>query len=84
MSEGEAIERKPHLVMWMTVRLDKRKKGLRVKSLATLNMVLFGNWSWRFANEKEAFWNQVMTGKYGEEHGGRCSREVRVGYDVGL
>ena len=65
------------------VRRDKIKGGLGVKSLAMLNKALLGKWSWRYANEKEAFWNQVIRGKYGEERGGWCSREVRDGYGVG-
>ena len=34
-------------------------------------------WSWRFAIEREAFWNQVIRGKYGEEQGRWCSKEAR-------
>ena len=55
-----------------------------MKSLVTLHKAFLGKWSWRYANEKEVFWNQVIRGKYGEEHGGWCSQEVRKGYGVGL
>ena len=78
------MEKKAHLVRWLTVCLDKRKGGLRVKSLALLNKALLGKWSWHYANEKEAFWNQVIRGKYGEERGGWCSQEVKERYGVGL
>ena len=67
---GGALKKKPHLVRWSTICLDKRKGGLGVKSLILLNKALLGNWSWRYANEKEVFWNKVIRGKYGEEHGG--------------
>ncbi|RVW52857.1 putative ribonuclease H protein [Vitis vinifera] len=40
--------------------------------------------SWRFANERGVLWNQVISGKYGEEQGGWCSWDVREGYGVGL
>ena len=76
--------REPHLVRWTIVCLDKRKRGLRVKSLASLNKALLGKWSWCFTNEKEAFWNQVIRGKYEKDRGGWCSQEVREGYGVGL
>ncbi|KAL6327359.1 hypothetical protein AAG906_018961 [Vitis piasezkii] len=33
---------------------------------------------------KEALWNQVIRGKYGEDRGGWCSREVREAHGVGL
>ncbi|RVX03344.1 hypothetical protein CK203_019918 [Vitis vinifera] len=37
-----------------------------------------------FANEREALWNQVIRGKYGEDRGGWCTREVREVHGVGL
>ena len=57
---------------------------MRVKSLSTLNKALLCKWSWRFAKERRALWNQVIRGKYEEENGGWCSRDVREGYGVGL
>ena len=68
---GGALERKPHLVRWDLVCLEKCNGGLGVKSLSILNKALLCKWSWRFAIEREAFWNQVIRGKYGEEQGGR-------------
>ena len=57
---------------------------MRVKSLSTLNKALLCKWSWRFAKERRALWNQVISGKYEEEKGGWCSWDVREGYGVGL
>ena len=57
--------------------LSKKKRGLGVKCLSTLNKALLCKWNWWFANEREALWNQVIRGKYGEERGEWCSREVR-------
>ena len=81
---GGNLERKPHLVRWKLVCLSKKKEGLGVKCLSTLNEALLCKWNWQFANERKALWNQVIKGKYGEERGGWCSREVRKMYDVGL
>ena len=36
------------------------------------------------ANEREAFWRQVISHKYGEEEGGWRTRKVNGRYDVGL
>ena len=47
----------------------QKKRGLGVKFLSTLNKALLYKWSWRFANEKGAFWNQVIRGKFGESKG---------------
>ncbi|RVW97629.1 hypothetical protein CK203_027994 [Vitis vinifera] len=55
--------------------LNAKDGRLWVKCLSTLNKALLYKWSWRFANEKEAFWNQVIKGKYGKERGGWCSQE---------
>ena len=74
---GGALEKKPHLVRWSLVCLEKSNGGLGVKCLSILNKALLCKWSWRFAIEREAFWNQVIRGKYGEEQGGWCSKEAR-------
>ncbi|RVW35544.1 DDT domain-containing protein DDR4 [Vitis vinifera] len=77
-----ALVRRPYLVRWATVCLDKRKGGLGVKSLSTLNKALLCKWSWCFANERGALWNQVIRGKFGEERGGWCSRDVSFWKDT--
>ncbi|WJZ91452.1 hypothetical protein VitviT2T_010519 [Vitis vinifera] len=65
-----ALERKPHLVNWDSVCSDIRKGGLGVRRLSTLNRALLCKWNWRFANEREALWRQVISRKFGEEEGG--------------
>ena len=64
--------------------LDKRKGGLGVKYLSSCNKTLLCKWSWKFANERKALWNQVIRGKYGKEQGDWCSKEVRGGHGMGL
>ena len=49
---GGALVQRPQLVRWATICLDKRKGGLGVKSLSTLNKALLCKWSWSFANER--------------------------------
>ena len=66
------------------VCLSKKKGGLGVKCLSTLNKALLCKWNWRFINERGALWNQVIRGKYEEERGGWCSWEVREAYGIGL
>ena len=78
------MERKPHLVKWDTVCLDKRKGGLGVRRLSTLNRALLCKWNWRFANERETLWRHVISRKFGEEEEGWYTREVREGFGVGL
>ena len=57
---------------WLTEENGIREGGLGVKCLSFLNKTLLAKWNWRFANEREALWNQVIRRKYGEE------REVGV------
>ncbi|RVW28985.1 putative ribonuclease H protein [Vitis vinifera] len=81
---GGSLERKPHLVRWKVVCLSKKKGGLGIKCLSNLNKALLSKWNWRYANEREALWNQVIRGKYGEDRGGWRTREVREAHGVGL
>ena len=34
--------------------------------------------------ERDAFWNQIIRGKYGEEQGGWCTKFVSASYMVGV
>ena len=74
---GGNLERKPHLVRWELMCLSKKKGGLGIKCLSTLNKTLLCKWNWLFVNERGALWNQMIRGKYREERGGWCSWEVR-------
>ena len=47
-------------------------------------IALLSKWNWRFANEREAIWKQVISHKYGEEDGGWRSCAVSERYGVGL
>ena len=66
---GGNLERKPHLVRWELMCLSKKKGGLGIKCLSTLNKTLLCKWNWLFVNEREALWNQMIRGKYREERG---------------
>ncbi|RVX17218.1 LINE-1 retrotransposable element ORF2 protein [Vitis vinifera] len=67
---GGALERKPYLVNWDTVCLDKRKGGLGVRRLSTLNKALLCKWNWCFANERDTLWRCVISMKFGKEERG--------------
>ena len=53
-----------------TVCLDIKMGGLGIKSLAILNKALLCKWIWRFANERDSRWRNVILWKFGEERGG--------------
>ena len=81
---GGNLEKKPHLVKWSTVCLDRKMGGLGIKSLAILNKALLCKWIWRFANERDSLWRNVILWKFGEERGGWCSADSRDAYGSGV
>ncbi|RVW68261.1 putative ribonuclease H protein [Vitis vinifera] len=74
---GGELEKKPHLVNWLIVCLEKHNGGLGFKSLPLFNKTLLGKWSWRFVMEKNPLWKRVVVGKYGIQEGEWCTKEVR-------
>ena len=81
---GGNLERKPHLVNWKTVCLEKSRGGLGVRGLSVMNQALLCKWCWRFANERDSLWRMVISTKFGEEAGGWNTRDIRGGYGTGL
>ena len=64
--------------------MNKKKGGLAVRCLSTLNRALLYKWNWRFATKRETLWKQVISRKFKEEEGGWSTREVREGFGVGF
>ena len=74
---GGNMDKKPQLVKWSTICANKRNGGLRIRDLYILNRALLCKWIWRFANEKNALWRNVICWKNGEERGGWISCAFR-------
>ena len=81
---GGNLERKPHLVNWKTMCLEKSRGGLGVRSLSKMNQALLCKWCWRFANERNPLWRLVISTKFGEEDGGWNTNDIKGGYGTGL
>ena len=81
---GGNLERKPHLVNWNTVCLEKSRGGLGVRSLSKMNKALLCKWCWWFPNERDSLWRLVISTKFGEEDGGWNTSDIRGGYGTGL
>ena len=82
--EGGALEKRPYLVKWAIVCSHKKKGGLGIRNLPTLNRALLCKWSWRFLVERDSFWKLIISTKFGVIRGGWSTRRVREGYGVGL
>ena len=81
---GGSLEKKPHLVNWMTLCTKKKKGGLGLRRFSNLNKVLLCKWCWRFVNERNSLWRKVISSKFGEGIGGWSFGNIKGGFRVGL
>jgi hypothetical protein len=58
--------------------------GLGLRQIIPFNQALLGKWLWRFANERNAYWRQVIVCKYGCDRDGWHSKEGRGRHGVCL
>ena len=79
-----ASKRKIHLINWKRVCLSKAKGGLGIRSLLLMNKALLSKWAWRFGEEDNSAWKNVISLKYGTEEGGWFSRTPRGNAGLGL
>ena len=63
------MERKPHLVNWDTVCLDKRKGGLGVRRLSTLNRPFFASGIGVLRMKGRTFGGMSLVGSSGRKKG---------------
>ncbi|KAK1289771.1 hypothetical protein QJS10_CPB18g00723 [Acorus calamus] len=75
-TQEEAL--KPHLVNWRTVCLSKADGELGVLDLREMNNALLSKWLWRWINEPESQWAQVICDRYGG-HGANARRWPSLG-----
>ncbi|RVX09662.1 F-box protein [Vitis vinifera] len=62
----------------------KKDGGLGIRNLAIFNKALLGKWLWRFANENDSLWKQIISSNYDLQDGGWCSKGGRDRYGVGV
>ena len=67
---GLGDEPKFHLVNWTTVCAPLSSSGLGIRNLRIFNVALLGKWLWRFGQERDALWRQVIEVKHGCDWGG--------------
>ena len=72
------------LVAWDKVCLPIESGGLGIRRIGLFNKALLKKWLWRFGNESNRLWRQVIAAKYGEGRGGWCTRGVRGSHGCGM
>ena len=77
---GIGDEFKYHLVNRCTICAPIQQGGLGLRQIIPFIQALMGKWLWRFANERNAFWRQVIVSKYGCDRDGWHSKEGRGGW----
>ncbi|KAK3219375.1 hypothetical protein Dsin_013345 [Dipteronia sinensis] len=60
-------KRSIHLVDWETLCRNRRNGGLGIGRIQDKGNVMLAKWIWRFGNEVEALWRQVVCAKYSVE-----------------
>ena len=68
------MRKTPHLANWSMICKDKKKGGLDIKDLSTINKALLGKWCWRFTFERDMLWKKLIDGKFEEEPREWCSQ----------
>jgi len=63
------------------MQLPKLSGGLGVRNLRILNECLLMKWLWRYVEEEQALWREVIHHKYGRDSQW-CSNEVSMPYGV--
>ncbi|KAF8390326.1 hypothetical protein HHK36_024851 [Tetracentron sinense] len=80
---GKGDKRKYHLVDWAQICKPLAAGGLNLAPLSVVNKALLGKWVWRFGEERESLWNQVVVARHGLASRW-ISRAVRGSHGVGL
>ncbi|WMV41703.1 hypothetical protein MTR67_035088 [Solanum verrucosum] len=70
------------LVNWETALLSKDRGGLGIKNLKLQNESLLKKWLWRYTEERNSLWKEVIIAKYGELNPW-CTETTTEPYGVG-
>ena len=56
-----------YLVNWKKIMASKEDGGLNIQSLKIKNLALLAQWHWRFINDGEALWKDLIAEFYGPD-----------------
>ncbi|XP_026433561.1 uncharacterized protein LOC113331002 [Papaver somniferum] len=56
-----------HLINWGLVCADKERGGLGMRNLKIMNQCMLAKWCWRFGQDKNRLWYNIIVDKHGRE-----------------
>lgn len=62
--KGSSIEKRAHLVRWDLITKPKENGGLGIDKIKITNEALLAKWIWRFFEEPDSLWRNVIKAKY--------------------
>lgn len=57
-------KRKMHFTNWSTFVMEKEQGGLGIRSLRKLNMAMIAKLIWKYLEDEDCLWGQIMKAKY--------------------
>lgn len=72
-----------HLVKWKAMTIEKRTGGLGIKNLKNQSKALRMKRIWKYANENQNLWGNVIKNKY-EEDDNWMTKKVTTPYGVSI
>ena len=80
---NEDVETGFHCVKWGDVCHSNQKGGLGIRPLCDINKALKAKWLWRFAEEDNTLWENMVNVNYDVDRLGWWSRKSSHAYGVG-
>lgn len=78
--DGGVDRKKYHHVAWDIVLKPKNLGGLGVKDLHLMNIALLMKWLWKFGEDDNPLWKNLVSQKYGIEEHGWYARNPKQAY----
>lgn len=57
--------KKIHFLKWEKICQSKKYGGLGLSSVKNRNLILLGKWWWRAYGERQGYWNEILSQRYG-------------------
>lgn len=83
LQQGNNERKGYNLFKWDAVTVEKRQGGLGIKNLKIQSKALRIKWLWKYSNENQSLWRNVISATYEEEQNW-MTKEITTRYGVSL